>query len=277
MNGSSSSGPVQKGPTRCCGDTFAWPGPGRPRAFSTCLIFAGSAFAEPEEPSPATGAVTETVRVLDARQAGDIELEVRGQGQDRVKFAIRNTSSKRLNVVLPPGLVAASATGQRGGGGFQSMGLGTPTNRPGGFGQFQGAAGSEGGLHSIPATPGDAQAASTVTVPAGKSVDLTLPAVCLHSGMPTPTGRDRFELMDVNEYTGDPRARKAPPESGDPRHEPGVAQAAMWRICNDVPFDLMRAPGRQGDQPARSGAGRSLRGGGRRFGRLRGDRSQLPR
>lgn len=207
---------------------------------STCLIFAGSAFAEPEEPSPATGAVTETVRVLDARQAGDIELEVRGQGQDRVKFAIRNTSSKRLNVVLPPGLVAASATGQRGGGGFQSMGLGTPTNRPGGFGQFQGAAGSEGGLHSIPATPGDAQA-STVTVPAGKSVDLTLPAVCLNFGMPTPTGRDRFELMDVNEYTGDPRARKALRSLATLGTSQGVAQAAMWRICNDVPFDLMRA------------------------------------
>ncbi|SIO02028.1 hypothetical protein SAMN05444166_2067 [Singulisphaera sp. GP187] len=209
---------------------------------STCLIFAGSAFAEPEEPSPAAGTVTETVRVLDARQAGDIELEVRGQGQDRVRFAIRNTSAKRLNVVLPPGLVAASATGQRGGGGggFQSMGLGTPTNQPGGFGQFRGAVGSDAGLHSIPVAPTDAQT-STVTVPAGKTIDLTLPAVCLNFGMPTPTGRDRFELMDVNEYTGDARVRKALRSLATLGTSQGVAQAAMWRVCNDVPFELMRA------------------------------------
>jgi len=69
----------------------------------TCSLFAAQALAEPEEPAPPSGTVTETVRVLDARQAGDVTLEVRGQGQDRVKIAIRNTSSKRLNVVLPPG------------------------------------------------------------------------------------------------------------------------------------------------------------------------------
>src|SRR3954465_10408368 len=105
----------------------------------TCSMLAAPALAEPEEPAPSAGAGTETVRVLDARQSGDVALEVRGQGQDRFKIAIRNTSSKRLNVVLPPGLVASSVTGQggRGGGGFQSMGLGTPTNRPGGFGQFR--------------------------------------------------------------------------------------------------------------------------------------------
>jgi hypothetical protein len=202
---------------------------------STCLLFAGSVFAEPQEPSPAAGAVTETVRVLDARQAGDIDLEVRGHGQDRVRIAIRNTSKKRLNVVLPPGLVAASATGQggrggAGGGGFQSMGLGAPTNRPGGFGQFKGAAGSDAGFQT-----------STVTVPVGKTIDLTLPAVCLNFGLPTPTGRNRFELMDVNEYTGDARARKALRSLATLGTSHGVAQAAMWRVCNDVPFELMRA------------------------------------
>lgn len=211
----------------------------------TCSMFAASAVAEPEEPAPSAGSVTETVRVLDARQAGDIALEARGQGQDRVRISIRNTSAKRLNVVLPPGLVAASATGQRGGaggggGGFQSMGLGTPTNRPGGFGQFRGAVGSESGLHSIPVTAED-QNASTVTVPAGKTVEFTVPAVCLNFGAPTPTGRDRFELMDVNEYTVNPRARKALRTLATLGTSQGVAQAVMWRVCNDVPFELMSA------------------------------------
>lgn len=208
----------------------------------SCTMFAASAVAEPEEPAPSAGSVTETVRVLDARQAGDIALDARGHGQDKIRVSIRNTSAKRLNVVLPPGLVAASAAGQgRGGGaggGFQSMGLGTPTNRPGGFGQFRGASGSESGFQSIPATSEDQQA-STVTVPAGKTVEFTLPAVCLNFGLPTPTGRDQFELMDVNEYTVDPRARKALRSLATLGTSQGVAQAVMWRVCNGVPFELM--------------------------------------
>lgn len=95
-------------------------------------------------------------------------------------------------------------------------------------------------MQSIPVTPTDAQS-STVTVPVGKTIDLTLPAVCLNFGMPTPTGRDRFELMDVNEFTGDPRARKALRSLATLGTSQGVAQAAMWRVCNDVPFELMRA------------------------------------
>ena len=52
-------------------------------------------------------------------------------------MTIKNTSAERLNVVLPPGLVASSAVGQAGGGGggggggFQSMGLGAGDQPPG--------------------------------------------------------------------------------------------------------------------------------------------------
>jgi len=203
---------------------------------STCLIFAASAFAEPEEPTPVAGAVTETVRVLDARKAGDIELEVRGQGQDRVRLAIRNTSEKRLNVLLPPGLVASSLPGQRGG--FQSMGLGTPTNQPSGFGQFKPAAGGDAGFQSIPTKPADADL-SALTVPAGETVRIDLPAVCLNYGLPTPNARDRFELMDVDEYTPDVRARKTLRSLATMGTSHGVAQAAVWNVYNDVAFNEM--------------------------------------
>lgn len=209
---------------------------------STCLLFAGSAIAEPEEPSPAAAAVTETVRVLDARQAGDIDLEVRGQGQDQVRLAIKNKSEKRLNVVLPAGLVAASSTGQRGGGGFQSMGLGAPTNRRGGFGEFKANPAAGPGFQSIPAVPTSA-AQNAVTVPVGETIQLSLPAVCLNFGLPTPTGRDRFELMDVNEYTSEPLARKTLRSLATLGTSQGVAQAAVWHVFNDVSFDAMLARG----------------------------------
>src|SRR5262249_40497075 len=79
-------------------------------------MFGAVAFAEPDDPAPTTETVVQTVKVLAARQAGDLAVELRGHGQDQVRMVLRNTSSKRLNVVIPPGLVAASAAGQ---GGFQ--------------------------------------------------------------------------------------------------------------------------------------------------------------
>lgn len=207
----------------------------------TCSLslLGSTAWAEPEEAAPQ--GTTETITVLDARKAGDLAVEVRGHGQDKVRMSLRNTSAKRLNVVLPPGLVAANAAAQaggRGGGGFQSMGLGTPTNRPGAFGQFR-EGGDSAGFQSIPATAGPDHTA--VTVPAGETVELSLPAVCLNFGLPTPTVRDKFHLMDVDEYSEDVRVRKALRGLAELGTSHGVAQAAMWNVCNNVPFDAMVA------------------------------------
>src|SRR3954452_8777299 len=93
------------------------------RALSAAGLLIGStwgaaAFAEPEEPAPRPEAVSPTVDVLQAPHAGQLAIRVQGQGSDRIRLALRNTSGGRLNVVLPPGLVAAASAGQgRGGGG----------------------------------------------------------------------------------------------------------------------------------------------------------------
>jgi hypothetical protein len=198
-------------------------------------IFGAAAFAEPDDPAPGAEPVTQTVKVLAAKQAGDLALELRGQGEDRVRMVLRNTSSRRLNVVLPAGLVAASAAGQ---GGFQSMGLGTPTNEPGAFGAFR-TAPSDPGFRSIP--PVEDARSGSVTVPVGQTVEVAIPAVCLNYGLPTPSPRDKFVLMDVDDYSQDPRVRKALRSLATLGTSHGVAQAAMWRVCSDVPFELMAA------------------------------------
>ncbi|MBV8231812.1 MAG: hypothetical protein JO329_17655 [Planctomycetaceae bacterium] len=204
----------------------------------TCSMLVTSAPAEPSEPAPPADAVTEIVQVLKAGAAGDLNLDVRGQGRDRVRVAIRNTSVKRLNVVLPPGLVAASAIGQaRPGGGFQSMGLGSISNPPGAFGEFQDRPRGTGFQSVAP----DDVGVNTVIVPAGQTVEMSVPAVCLNFGLPTPTSRDRFELVDVDDYTRDPRARKALRTLATTGTSHGVAQAAAWRVFNHVPFELMLA------------------------------------
>jgi hypothetical protein len=206
------------------------------------LLGAAIAVAQPQtsglvEPSAAPVTVaTETVNLLAASSAGDVSVVAHGQGQDRVRLTIQNLSKRRLNVVVPPGMVAASTVGQ--GRGVQSMGLGAAANREGAFGEFR-VAGATGGLQSIPAT--EQAAARQVAVPVGETIDVSIPAVCLNFGMPTPTARDTFKLEDVDDYTTDLRVRKALRSLATIGCGQGVAQAVMWRVCNDVTFEKMAA------------------------------------
>lgn len=177
--------------------------------------------------------VAETVSILRAQHAGDLALTVRGQGEDRVKLSIRNTTSRRLNVILPPGLVASSAASQ---GMFQSMGLGVPTTSTGGFGQFRPTP-AEPGFRSIPVVP-SVQDYGFI-VPPGQTVEMSVPSVCLNFGVATPTPHDQFTLMDVNEYSPDPRVRKALRSLATLGTSHRVAQAVMWNVCNGLPFPLM--------------------------------------
>ena len=201
--------------------------------------------ADPESTAPPAAVVTETVDLLKADKAGALNVVARGQGQDRVRLTIRNTSGKRLNVLIPPGLVAAAAASQGpagrggpGGGGFQSMGLGMFSNRPGSFGMFQGS-NSSTGFQSVPVN--DPFRVPSVTVPAGESLELTVPAVCLNFGLPTPAFRNVFRLMDVDDYSSDLRVRKSLRSLCLLGTSQGVAQAVMWRVCNDLPFETMAA------------------------------------
>src|SRR6516165_8572765 len=74
------------------------------------------AVSDSEPSSAPVGVATETVDLLASSKAGDLEVVARGHGQDRVQLTIRNRSTRRLNAVIPPGLVAASTVGQAAGG-----------------------------------------------------------------------------------------------------------------------------------------------------------------
>jgi len=193
---------------------------------------------DPERISAPANVATATVDLLKASKVGELSVVARGQGQDRVRLTIRNTSSQRLNVILPAGLVASAAAGQGQGRGLQSMGLGMFSNRPGSFGQFRGSGGDEG-LQSVALD--DSSLDSSITVPAGESLDVTVTAVCLNFGLPTPTPRDRFTLVDVADYSTDSRVRKSLRSLCQLGTSQGVAQVVMWRVCNDLTFEAMAA------------------------------------
>ncbi len=195
----------------------------------------------PEPSAPPVEVTTATVDILEAGRAGDLNVVAKGQGQDRVHLTLHNRSTRRLNVVIPPGLVAASVVGQGAGGGraggFQSMGLGSVANREGAFGEFRGTDAPPAGLQSIAAT--EETFSRHVTVPVGETIELSIPAVCLNYGVPSPTPRDSFKLMDVADYSINPRVRKALRSLATFGTSQGVAQAVMWHVCNDLSFEEM--------------------------------------
>ncbi len=221
---------------------FAWSSlvPVRPVAAQATLDLKPAASAESV---PVTGS---TVSILDAQRAGDLDVSIRGAGADHVKFTVKNKSDRRLNVVLPPGLVASAATAQ-GGGGFQSMGLGTLTDQPGRFGQFaRGPVETAPGFRSVPADASIPAAAAPaarstegVGVGAGQTVEFNLPSVCLNFGAPTPTPTNVFSLVSVDEYTQDLRARKALRSLALLGTSQGVAQAVVWNVFNGMTAEQM--------------------------------------
>ena len=243
--------PSRKVLIRCSGDTFAWSGPvGRgPSQWSyidrgaRCDAQGTSRTAADPEPSSGPVAVaTETVNLLAASRAGDLKVAARGQGQERVDLSIRNRSTRRLNEIVPPGMVAASMAGQggrgggAGGGGLQSMGLGSAANRDGAFGEFRGA----GGLAGSQSVAAIEEARSReIAVPVGETIELSIPAVCLNHGKATPTPRDRFKLVDVEEYSQNPQFAKryaaARPPTAPARGSPRPSCGGFAMTCRSRP------------------------------------------
>ena len=183
---------------------------------------------------------TETVDLLDGRKAGDLDVVARGHGQDRVQLSIRNRSTHRLNVVVPPGLVAASAVGQPGRRGRRRGCRASGWARsPIARGPSANSAGRRRPAACSRSVPANDAIANQVAVPVGETVDLTIPGVCLNYGLPTPTPRNTFRLVDVDEYSSNPRVRRALRSLATYGTSHGVAQAVMWNVCNDLPFEQM--------------------------------------
>jgi hypothetical protein len=153
---------------------------------------------------------------------------------------LANRTDRRLNVVIPPGLVAAATAGQ----GFQSMGLGLPTRFDGRFGPAGSTRSGDAGFRSVD-LDAEGVASEPIGLEPGQELELTLPSVCLNFGLPTPTPSNRFEVMPVESYTSDARAQKALKSLAVLGTSQGVAQAVVWNVFNGTSFPQMAKEARR--------------------------------
>src|SRR5262249_32680263 len=87
------------------------------------------------------------INLLDAVRDGLITVRADGKGDGRMTVSLTNRTRRQLRVILPPGLIAQSATGQFGGmgGGMGGMGGGMG-GMGGGMGGMGGGMGGMGGM-----------------------------------------------------------------------------------------------------------------------------------
>ena len=197
----------------------------RPARFALALallgLFSGAALRAADDllARGRTGLVpADAVSILDAQRTGQLDLMVRGQGASSVRLVMTNRTSDRLRVVLPPGLVASPVVGQGQGMGFRSIG---------------------------PRPPENPQVGAIIPVSPGQTLDMNIPTVCLNFGLTTPTPEFQFKLVDVSEWTPDPRAQKALRSLSVLGASYGVAQAVAWNVFNNLPFAQMAKEARQ--------------------------------
>src|SRR5579885_2184456 len=96
--------------------------------------------AKPTPAGSSTSQVDEDLtplNLLDAVKQGQVAVQAEGRSDGRVTVSLTNRTRKPLRVVLPPGIIAQSATGQMGG---MMGGMG------GGMGGMGGGMGGMGGM-----------------------------------------------------------------------------------------------------------------------------------
>jgi hypothetical protein len=162
-------------------------------------------------------APADSISILDAERSGLLDLMIRGQGASNVRMVMTNRTDQRLRIVLPPGLVAAPTVGQGQGMGFRSIGP----------------------------RPENPQIGAIMHVSPGQTLDLNIPTVCLNFGLTTPTPEFQFRLVDVSEWTPDPRAQKALRSVSVLGASYGVAQAVAWHVFNNLSFAQMAKQAQQ--------------------------------
>jgi hypothetical protein len=103
--------------------------------------------ADDAKNKPGTEREVPEYNLLDAMRENLVSVQAEGIGDGRITMSVSNRTSRRLRVIMPPGIVAQSATGQFGGmgGGMGGMGMGGMGGGMGGMGGMGGGMGGMGG------------------------------------------------------------------------------------------------------------------------------------
>jgi hypothetical protein len=232
--------------------------------------------------NPSEAKTTETVTetdLLKAKSQGLISIQAEGRGDGRMTVSITNRTKRRLRVVLPPGLIAKSATGQFGGIGGMGGGMGGMGGRGGTMGGTGSLKRSAGTMPSIMGVMmlsrmimyfgGDPDSWDKRSLMIGmmdgmgggmRSVLPTeLPSTVLESGqtrhLPTrlvvlgppnpqeevklPEKGEPLQLGDIADINDNPRVQKALRRLAADAVSRSIARLVMWHLTAGLDWDTL--------------------------------------
>ncbi len=163
--------------------------------------------------------------LTEAANKGLVAVDARGSGDGRLTVSVKNLTRRSLRVVLPPGIVAQSATGQMGG-------------MMGGMGGGMGG----GGMRSVPASTlsfADLKPHQTRSLPTRL---VSLNPLDPQAGLSLPQQDEPMRLMgDVSQVSDDPRVQKAIRRLAAQKVPTSVSQLVMWRLTSGTDWaDIAR-------------------------------------
>lgn len=188
------------------------------------------------------------VELFTAIERSELEVTMRPKNEFGGNVFLRNVTDKPITVLLPDAIVGLHVHPQFGGGaiggaggglgGQGAGGLGGGQNQAiggglggggfggGGGGGFGGQQGGGGGFFSIPA-------AETVRIP--------FQSVCLEHGKHSPTARNTYKVVPVEQYSDKPELKALCIAVGSGQVDRAVAQAAAWHISSGMTWDQLAA------------------------------------
>lgn len=201
---------------------------------------------------PAFDASAPSVDLFDGIEHDQLEARLVPKSSLAGAVFIQNKTGQPLTVKLPRAVAAVQVLKQGfGTGGTGGRGGGNPAGGgPGGQGQAVGGGfGGGAGGGGLGGGAGGGQAGGVgggfgggfFTIPSHATVQVPLTSVCLEHGKAEPQPKMTYKLVPLETFTSDLALQELLIAVGSGRLEPGVAQAAAWRVANNMSWDHLSA------------------------------------
>jgi len=205
--------------------------------------------------NPQYDASAEQVDLFDAADAGQVSIKLVPKDANGGKVFIENKTNKPLTVKVPEAVVGISVHAQIMGLGQGNL-FGGPNNGGQGLGQNNNQTGGQqlmGGILGMnaqgqqpqgqgPQFPGNNNGfnqpgGNFFSIPAERTISLTMSSVCLEHGKPEPTSGSKYTLVRYSKVSDDQVLYQALASLKAEKADVKAVQAVAWHLANKMTFE----------------------------------------
>jgi hypothetical protein len=215
-----------------------------------CASFSASFAAESKKPitKPKYDPAAPKVDMFDGIESQSLEVTMRPKNEFGGNVFIKNNTDKPITVLLPDAIVGIHVHPQFGGGmggGGMGGGMGGMGGGMGGMGgQNQTMGGGMGGMGGGMGGGGmggmgGGGGGGFFSIPPAETVRVPFNSVCLEHGKRSPTPRNVYKVVRVEDYSDKPELKELCKVVGTGKVDTAITQAAAWHISSGMSWDQL--------------------------------------